>query len=144
MNQPTLTYYGTVAEDGKISLPGEQMRKEVRVFAGKEIVVTIRRARKHRTSPQNRYYHGVVVERIRQGLADMGDPLFPEQVHEMLKMQFLRRQKTDEHGELLYEYTESTASLNTVEFTEYLEKCIRFAAEFLGEVIPPPPQEGKE
>ena len=139
MRELTLTYYGKVEQDGTLKLPGAKIRKEVQHFAGKEIEVTIRRKRKHRSSPQNRYYHGVVVEMIRAGMKDMGDELTPDQVHEFLKWRFLRSQRVDEStGELLYEYAGSTASLGTIEFSEYVEKCCQFAAEFLGVSIPLP------
>ena len=139
MSDIKLTYYGRVEQDGTLKLPGWKIRKEVREFAGKEIEVTIRRKRKHRSDPQNRYYWGVVVEMIRAGMKDMGDELTPDQVHEFLKWRFLRVQKIDETtGELLYEYAGSTTKLGTVEFSEYVEKCCQFAAEYLGVSIPLP------
>ena len=111
----------------------------MREFVGKEIEVTIRRKRKHRSDPQNRYYWGVVVEMIRAGMKDMGDELTPDQVHEFLKWRFLRVKKIDETtGELLYEYAGSTTKLGTVEFSEYVEKCCQFAAEYLGVSVPIP------
>ena len=139
MPEIILTYYGRVEQDGALKLPGAKIRKEVAHFAGKEIEVTIQRKKKHRSSPQNRYYHGVVVEMIRSGMKDMGDDVTQEQVHEFLKWRFLRAQRVDEStGELLYEYAGSTASLSTIEFSEYVEKCCQFAAEFLGVSIPLP------
>lgn len=108
-------------------------------FSGKEIEVTIRRKRKHRSDPQNRYYWGVVVEMIRAGMKDMGDELTPDQVHEFLKWRFLRAQRIDETtGEILYEYAGSTTKLGTIQFSEYVEKCCQFAAEMLGVSIPLP------
>lgn len=139
MQEITLTYYGNVTLDGTLKLPGAKIRNEVRVFTGKEIEVIFRRKRKHRSDPQNRYYWGVVVEMIRAGMKEMGDKVTPDQVHEFLKWRFLRTQKIDEAtGEVLYEYAGSTADLSTVEFSEYVEKCCQFAAEFLGVSIPLP------
>lgn len=139
MQEITLTYYGNVTLDGTLKLPGAKIRNEVRVFTGKEIEVIFRRKRKHRSDPQNRYYWGVVVEMIRAGMKEMGDKVTPNQVHEFLKWRFLRTQKIDEAtGEVLYEYAGSTADLSTVEFSEYVEKCCQFAAEFLGVSIPLP------
>ncbi len=113
--------------------------KEVQAFAGSDVEVTIRKKKKHRSSPQNRYYWGVVIEMIRAGMKDMGDMVTPEQVHEFLKWRFLRFSKVDENtGEVLYEYAGSTADLKTVEFSEYVEKCCQFAAEMLGVSIPLP------
>lgn len=141
MSEITLTYYGRVEQDGTLKLPGAKIRKEVHEFAGKEIELTIRRKKKHRSDPQNRYYWGVVVEMIRAGMKEMGDTVTPDQVHEFLKWRFLRVSKVDENtGEVLYEYAGSTAKLKTVEFGEYIEKCCQFAAEMLGVSIPLPQQ----
>lgn len=141
MSEITLTYYGNVTIDGALKLPGAKIRSEVRVFEGKEIELTIRKKRKHRSDPQNRYYWGVVVEMIRAGMKEMGDTVTPNQVHEFLKWRFLRVSKVDETtGEVLYEYVGSTAKLKTVEFWEYIEKCCQFAAEMLGVSIPLPQQ----
>lgn len=138
MSGITLTYYGSVT-DGKLKLPRAKILKEVQAFAGSYVEVTIRKKKKHRSSPQNRYYWGVVIEMIRAGMKDMGDMVTPEQVHEFLKWRFLRFSKVDENtGEVLYEYAGSTADLKTVEFSEYVEKCCQFAAEMLGVSIPLP------
>lgn len=139
MSDATFTYYGNVTLDGALKLPGAKIRKEVQVFAGKEIEVTIRKKKKHRSSPQNRYYWGVVVEMIRAGMKDMGDIVQPDQVHEFLKHRFLKVQRIDpDTAELLYEFSESTADLTTVKFGEYVDQCCQFAAEFLGVSIPSP------
>ena len=140
MTDLKLTYFGRVTDDGEIKLPGAKMRKEAQHFAGKEIEVTIQRKKRKRTDPQNRYYWGVVVEMIRAGIKDMtADALTADQVHELLKLKFNRVQKVDEDtGEVLYEYTGSTAKMKTVEFMEYIEKCCQFAAEYLGVEIPLP------
>jgi hypothetical protein len=140
MTDLKLTYFGRVTESGEMKLPGAKMRKEAMEFAGKDIEVTVQRKRKKRSDPQNRYYWGVVVEMVRSGIKDMTtDALTPDQVHELLKLKFHRVQKVDEDtGEVLYEYTGSTAAMKTIEFMEYIEKCCQFAAEYLGVVIPLP------
>lgn len=128
-------------QDGKLVLPGAKMRTEIaRLFEGKEIEVQVQQRRKHRTDPQNRYYWGVVVEMIRAGMKDMGDVVSAEQVHEFLKHRYLdKRQRIDPAtGEVLYEIAGSTRQLGTAEMSEYVDRCIQFAAEFLGVTIPDP------
>lgn len=134
-----LIYDGRVV-DGELKLPGAKMRKEIaQAFEGKYITVSVERKKKHRSSPQNRYYWGVVVEMIRAGMKDMGDIVQPDQVHEFLKHRFLKVQRIDpDTAELLYEFSESTADLTTVKFGEYVDQCCQFAAEFLGVAIPSP------
>lgn len=139
MSDILLEYDGKVTDDGTLILPGRKIRAEVVVFAGKEIEVTIRKKRKGRGDPQNRFYWGIVVEMTRLGFRDLGERFTREEVHDILKCKFLKRQKTDETtGEVLYEYLESTTRLTTVEFIDYIEECSRFAAEFLGVAIPEP------
>jgi hypothetical protein len=57
-----------------------------------------------------------------------------EEMHDALKHQFLRDRENEKAGLVL---VKSSADLNTAEFTEYVEKCRRLAAE-LGVVIPDP------
>ena len=116
------------------------MRREIaRAFDGKEIEITVSRKKKKRTNPQNRYYFGVVIPMIRAGMKGMGDIVDVTEVHDSMRWRFLKQQRIDEStGELLYEFALSTTQLDTVGFTEYIEHCRRFAAEFLGIDIPDP------
>lgn len=134
-----LTYTGRV-ENNRLILPGAKMRKEIaQAFAGKEIEVQVQRKRKHRSNLQNSFYWGVVVPMVQAGIKELGDMVTTEQVHEFLKMRFLKRQRIDEQtGEVIYEYAQSTAALTTVEFMEYISHCQQFAAEYLGVTVPDP------
>lgn len=116
------------------------MRHEAAAFAGKEIEVTIQRKKRSRSGEQNRYYWGVVVEMIRMGIKELGDDADAEQVHEFLKGRFLpARERIDETtGDMIYRLPASTTALSTIEFSEYVEKCCQFAAEYLGLSIPLP------
>ena len=76
---------------------------------------------------------------IRAGMKGMGDIVELTEVHDSMRWRFLKQQRIDETtGELLYEFALSTTQLDTVGFTEYIEHCRRFAAEFLGIDIPDP------
>ena len=67
-----------------------------------------------------------------------------ERIHEFLKAQFNRQSITvanKETGESIdSEISGSTTELTTVEFMEYIENVLRWAAEFLSLVIPEPNQ----
>lgn len=96
---------------------------------------------KRRSLGQNAYYHAVVCGLILEGLKDAGydDIESTEEVHEVLKRRFLKKAVYHrDTGEVLEEITKSTTKLTTVEFEEYLEKCRRFASEYLGMYIPLP------
>ena len=134
-----LTYTGSVTDTGEIKLPARFGVELSKYFAGKEIWIEVERKRKHRTLNQNAYYWAVVIKMISDAMNEAGEHVHPQEVHEFLKFRFLRVQKIDhDSGELLYEYSRSTASLGTADFGIYLDACIQFAAEYLNTVIPPP------
>jgi hypothetical protein len=102
------------------------------------IKLTMKSARK-RSSPQNRYYWGVVMTLAKQGFRDIGydEIRYEEQVHEIFKNLFLKRH-FENHESLVMEYVASTADLSRQEFIDYLEAIIKFCAENLSVSIPPP------
>jgi hypothetical protein len=88
--------------------------------------VIIKRPEKIRTDPQNRYYFGVVVKILADELGYTKDEL-----HEALKWKFLQVP-----GPL--PTVKSTAKLSTVEFIDYIDEVVRWAAQDLGVVLPDP------
>lgn len=108
-------------ENGRIKLDNkDRFRHYLASFEGKRIELILRERTVGRSARQNAYYHGVVVKMIsdRTGCD-------PEETHQNLKEHF----KVD-----------TTTKMKTVEFQEYIERCRRFAAEFLELNIPDPDQ----
>lgn len=141
----TLGYTGRVTESGDIELP-KRMRKEIAAaFTGHGIEVTVRRRRKRRSSPQNRYYWGVIIPAVLRGFIDAGNALqegnqaHRETVHEFLKLRFLDNgiEIHDAEG-VLHKGPPTTTTLTTTEQEEYHDRIREFAAEFLGVSIPLP------
>jgi len=100
--------------------------------------------RRKRSLPQNDYYWGVICEMVKEGLRDAGyeNVRTPEDAHEVLKYLFLKQQVYNKNtGELLAEIPGSTAVLNTYDFSQYIERIIQWAAEYLSIVIPYPNEE---
>ena len=81
--------------------------------------------KKVRSLDQNAYYWGVVIE-----LMSDETGFTTEEMHEALKQKFLMIEKNG------MKFPRSTSSLTTGEFSEYVEKCKMFAAEWLGIFIP--------
>lgn len=98
-------------------------------FEGKEVRVTIKQWRNIRSIEANAYYWGVVVKSI---CAEVG--MDTEEVHQELARMFL----TYTNPNTGRTYVKSTASLDTKEFMEYLDKCVQWAGEFLYLEIAPP------
>ena len=94
---------------------------------GKDVEIIVRKIRKDRSNPQNRYYWGVVINLLCEctGYSDA-------EMHDALKMLFLR---VDDRK---IPTLRSTADLTTVEFEEYLDKVRMWAAEELSCIIPLP------
>ena len=107
-----------------------------------KILLTMKDYRKRSVS-QNAYYWSVVVPMVRHGLYDIGfdEVQTNEDAHELLKRQFVRRQFVNKQTGEVVAITESTTKLSIPEFGEYLEKVCKWAAEYLGVVIPSPNEE---
>lgn len=140
-----LTYSGPVDESGRVDLPKRARKEIAQAFAGRRVVVTIERARKTRSTPQNAYYWGIVIPYIVRAFIEAGNGLTEgnkddhELIHRFLKDRFLRNgpQVIDGDG-VVHQLASSTSLATTFEFMEYLDKIIHFAADSLNTVIPPP------
>ena len=108
-------------------------------FEGQNILITIQKQKKTRSNPQNAFYYGVVVAIMQQCLKDAGYLMTNEQVHEMLKLKFLKESilVNEQTGEYL-ERIKSTTELSTIEFMEYILEIQKFAVEYFNTVIPDP------
>ncbi len=148
MKPQKLTYIGTVSADGKITLPKEKFQREVSSsYSGREIEVTVQEPKRYRSDNQNAYYWAVVVPILARALRDVsGYDLEPEtetgrnEVHEWLKKEFAwnDRKVKNAKGEEL-SIPGSTSAMDVEGFKNYLDRIKQFAAEYLGTVIPDPP-----
>ncbi len=122
-------------KDGVIANP----RVVKKAFTLKDGVykVTIKHANK-RSLQQNRYYFGVVVNMVQDGLTDLGHDISQEEVHEWLKSKFNYTEIVNESTGEYERIPRSTTALSKLDFCEYIEKIQRFASEFLNIVIPNP------
>ncbi len=97
--------------------------------------VSLKERKRHRSLPQNAWYHGAIVKAFWQEMQSQGEPDTHEDCHEALKYMFLHIRKTvvDRRTgeERIVEYTGSTKVLSTEAFSIYCEKCRQFLAETL-------------
>ena len=89
--------------------------------------LVVRKHKAQRTSKANRYYWGVVIHLLSEHTG-----YEPDEMHEVLAFKFLRIEDCPITGAPRRQRTPKT---NTAEFADYVDRCIRFAAE-LGVVIP--------
>jgi len=125
-------------QDGKLLLDkSEQFKQYLQSFpTGKRVEVIVEKLKHPRTNSQNRYYWGVVVHEIAKHTGHDS-----EQIHELLKQKFSPKWYFVPDNSLMMYGTgipTSTTRLDTIEFTEYVEKCRMWANEFLRLQIPLP------
>ena len=125
----TPVFLGTISNDGKLLLDkAEGFHKHLHTLTGKRVELTVQKLRHPRTNNQNRYYWGVVVKLIAQHTGHDS-----EQIHELLKQFHSPNWHLGEKA-----IPTSTTRLDTLEFSEYTEKCRMWANEFFGLNIPLP------
>jgi len=128
---------GYIDESGVLSIHNRIAIKEwAAQNPGRNILVKFEKRGSKRSTQANRYYHGVVVQMVRQGLREIGYSLSAEETHFFLKQKFNPVQVPNKHGEAI-ELPGTTTQLNKIEFSEYIERIAQFAAEYLDVVIPP-------
>jgi hypothetical protein len=133
---------GHIDDKGALSIHNRQRLLEwAKQYPGKNVVIKFERKGSKRSSPQNRYYWGVVIREITIRLRELGHQwLNDEDVHDMMKLKFNHEQIVSEEGEVL-ELPKSTTALTKTQFAEYVDNIRMWAAGFLGIDIPDPNQD---
>jgi len=124
------SFVGTVTK-GKLNLDMRPAYERWLVtLEGKRVTCEVKRFRKSRTSNQNRYYWGVMIDILSRELGYEA-----EEIHMMLREKFLRIHD-DKHPDFVI--AKSTAKLNTQEFNDYIAAIQRWASIELQVYIPDP------
>jgi hypothetical protein len=131
-----LSLNGHIDDNGNLHVHNKDRLLEwARQYPGKNIIIKFERKGSKRSLPQNNYYHGVVVQSVRLGLKEIGYDLTHYETHFFLKQRFNCIEIPNKEGEAI-EVPGSTAKLNKIEFSEYIERIAQWAAEYLSIVIP--------
>jgi len=124
--------YTSEVKDKKLSVYATNKIKEViESMEGKRIQITLGNPR--RSTKQNNSYWGIAVPLLADYLGYSN-----EEMHELLRFQFLKAFKEDKKTGIMFEYVRSTTDLDTLEFNEYYEKIQRWAAIMFHVEIPDP------
>lgn len=128
--EPVPVFTGRISTHGRLELDAPvDLQRYLSTLAGQPVDVTVRKHRSQRSSKANRYYFGVVVTLLADYCGyDRQD------MHEVLAMRFLRVEDCPHTGAPRRRRTPQT---NTKEFADYVDACVRFAAD-LGIVVPEP------
>lgn len=116
-----------------------KLQTSLAVFEGQSVELTIRKKKKYRSSPQNRFYHGVVVPSVKYAMEAKGFFLQSnEAVHELLKFKFLKGEILNVASGELIPTIGSTTRLSTIDFEDYLTQIRAWASSCLDCIIPEP------
>ena len=133
-----LELYANTDEKGNFLIQHRDLLDEFcKRFPAKTWILKITRRKAKRSDPQNRYYWGVIVHCVRVGLLNLGHDLNKDEVHAFLKGKFNAVKVMNNDG-FVEEFPGSTATLNKIQFGEYVEKIAQWSAEFLSITIPSP------
>ena len=94
--------------------------------------------RPRRSDRQNRYYWPCFVHLFAKEMRDQGQHVTDKEAHGMLKYRLLRESKVDHTTGEVFEFILSTASLDTAQFNEYLDRCAVWLNDALGIIVPDP------
>ena len=94
------------------------------------------RKRNRRSIQQNRYYWGVIIFEITHRFNELGNDFTPDMTHDFLKDKFNFVEVVGVGGEFIGKVGGTTTDLNKDEFGVYLDKIIKWSAEFLEINIP--------
>ena len=108
-----------------------RLERWIKSLDGKAIQLVVKPMRRTRSLPQNAWYWSGVLGPI----ADYTG-MTPEETHEAMKMMF-RKKIITANGRRI-ETVDSTASMSTGEFSEFIERVRAFAATELSITIPDP------
>ena len=123
--KPVPIFRAKVDEHGRLqALEAGRFAGYMARLRGKVVEVTVRPERKHRSLNANRYYWGVVVAAAAEWSGHE-----PEEMHEVWKALFLPRvQVLLPTGELV-DRPGSTTELDTEQFSDFVNKAIRWLGE---------------
>jgi hypothetical protein len=98
----------------------------------------IKEKKKKRSNSQNSYLWAVVNQMVCRRLIELGHDVDLEETHDFLKASFNYKEVVNENTGEVFKIPKGTSALSTEEFSEYIERVVRFGAEILGIIIPLP------
>jgi hypothetical protein len=140
--------YGHVDEKGILKISyRSKFDQAVKLFTGQRVKVTVEKIYKKRSTSglnengdftrlQNGYYFGVIVKEYQNGAWEMQQrSISMEEAHNELKANCNYSEHYSEKTGEVMRSINSTSTLTTVQFEEYLIKCREFILEWFGIVL---------
>lgn len=132
---PATTFLATI-KNGKLQFTSfKAWQTFVSQLEGCAIEVTIKKQSKRKSTQANRYYFKVVVQHVMAGLKELqGVPFTKEEAHEVLKQYCNGKAIETKIG--LIQVGQTTKGMSNEDFTAYVNRCKRFAFDYLNVPIP--------
>jgi len=126
-------------KNGTLTRNTNLIKDAIQTFEGKQIVIKIEKAKKKRSTQQNRFYYGVIIPIVQNCLKEAGHIMTNESTHDLIKLKFLKEALfvNEETGEVI-ERIKSTTELSTSQFMDLLEEINNFTFEYFGVSLPSP------
>ena len=130
--------------DGNLKRNREQIKQAIASFEGKEVIISIEKAKKNRSNNQNSYYWGVCIPLIQSGLKEATGEFFGnDNIHYdiLLKMFAPTFDVVNKLSGQIMSRQISSSEMTTTQFCEYIMEVQKWASEFLNINIPDPNEE---
>lgn len=126
-------------KNGTLTRNTNLIKDAIQTFEGKQIVIKIEKAKKKRSTQQNRFYYGVIIPIVQNCLKDAGHIMTNESTHDLIKLKFLKEALfvNEETGEVI-ERIKSTTELSTSQFMNLMAEINNFTFEYFGVSLPSP------
>lgn len=112
-----------VTEEGKVMFRDPEAWERFKIpFRGKPAQLILKRVTKLRSRQEEKYYHGIVVQKIAEAMC-----IERQEAHEFLKSMFLKTEERTPSG-ARYERVMSTTELGDKAYREYWEQILRWAS----------------
>ena len=135
-------FRGRVKETGELHIYRNiDFLEAVKLFTGKQIVLTLEKKKNKRSISQNAYLHGVVFPVACDGLNDVGYRVSLEETKTLLKQKFLIKEFVNENTGEIIESIKDTSELTTTEMMDFIAEIQQWASEYLSVYIPDPNEE---
>ena len=132
-----LTYYSNVKEGQLQNNVRQLIAKELPSFEGKRVEITIQKLKSTRSIQQNRLYWLYVTIMANE----LG--YNKEELHEIIKYQFLKKEKANERTGEIFQYIGSTANLSISEFMDLINSLQQWASQEFSIVLPDPGEQAE-
>jgi NinB protein len=140
-----LEYFGNI-ENGLLKIKGRKaFDNDIKMFEGKEVLITISKKKKRRSNNQNAYLHGCLIPDFKKALNDVGfdEIRTNEQCKDLMKALFLQTDIVNPTtGEVLKTY-KNTSGLTTTEMMCFVDDAIKYAAEHMNYIIKLPNEQNE-